>query len=294
MKVIITIPAFNEELTIGKTLDEIKEVMKTTKYNYEIQVVDDGSTDKTAEIAKKHGAKVISHLRNRGLAQTFQTELENCLKRGADIIVHIDADGQYNPIHIPELIKKIEENYDLVLGSRFKDRVSYKNNLPNLIGNIIFSKALSRLVKVHITDSTTGFRAFTAEVAKEIRFINTFTYTQEQIIRAARQKFRIAEVPVEARRTRRSKLFKNPLHYAIKAWINILRIYRDYDPLKFFCTVGGFLFSIGILIGIYFIYLHFTSGIKGHLGLVMLMVVSLVVGIQIISFGFLADAQRKS
>jgi len=293
MKIIITIPAFNEEATIGRTLDEIKAVMKTTKYSYELQVVDDGSQDKTAELAKKHGADVISHARNKGLAQTFQTELQQCLKKKAEIIVHTDADGQYNPKHIPELIQQIEQGYDLVLGSRFKGKTSYKNHWSNLLGNILFAKVLSRLIGKKITDSTTGYRAFTAEVAREIKFINTFTYTQEQLIRAARQKFKIGEISIEARPTRKSKLFKNPFHYAIKAWINILRIYRDYDPLKFFVSIGGVLLGLGVIIGIYFIYMHFTSGIQGHLGLLILMIVLLMSGIQIASFGFLADMQRK-
>jgi glycosyltransferase involved in cell wall biosynthesis len=294
MKVIITIPAFNEEKTIGITLDEIKQVMSKTNYNYELQVVNDGSKDRTEEIAKKHGAKVITHKRNRGLAQTFQTEIKHCIEKKADIIVHTDADGQYDPSSIPELIKKVEQGNDLVLGSRFKDKVTYKNHWTNLIGNLIFAKTISRLIRLRITDSTTGYRAFTLEVAKEIEFINTFTYTQEQLIRAARQGFKITEIPIKARKTRKSKLFRSPLHYAAKAWINILRIYRDYDPLKFFGAIGGSLFLIGIIIGIYFIILHFTSGIQGHLGLLLLMILLLMVGIQIISFGFLADMRRKS
>ena len=293
MKVIITIPAYNEEANIAQTLEEIKRVMSQTKYKYELQVVNDGSKDKTAELAKKHGAEDIVFKRNRGLAKTFQTELEYCIKKQADIIVHTDADGQYNSAAIPEMIKKVEEGYDLVLGSRFKQEVSYKNEFSKLLGNIIFAKVISRLTNTKITDSTTGFRAFTSELAKEIKFINSFTYTQEQIIRAARQGFRITEIPIEARKTRKSKLFKNPLHYAVRAWVNILRIYRDYDPLKFFVSIGASLFSFGVLIGVYFLYIHFTKGITGHLGLLFLMIALLMSGIQIAFFGFLADMQRK-
>ena len=292
-KIIITIPAYNEQETIGSTIDEIRKVMPNIKYKCEFQVVDDGSKDSTARIAGKHGAFVVVHKQNQGLARTFQTEIEYCLKKKADIIVHTDADGQYNPEAIPEMIKKIEEGYDLVLGSRFKGKTSYKNEFSKMLGNIIFARVISRLTKTRITDSTTGFRAFTSEIARNIRFINNFTYTQEQIIRAARQGFRIAEVPIEARKTRKSKLFRNPLHYAILAWINILRIYRDYDPLKFFGAIGISLFSLGLLIGIYFIYLHLTRGITGHIGLLFLMIALLMSGIQIAFFGFLADMQRK-
>ncbi len=288
MKTIITIPAYNEEKDIGRVLEEIKSVMDKTNYYYSIQVVDDGSNDKTVDVVKKQGVVVYSNKRNLGLAETFQRELEYCLKSKAGIIVHTDADGQYNPKNIPELIKKVEEGYDLVLGSRFQGKIE---GMPLL--NRAFSRVISSLTGVNITDSTTGFRAFTKEVASNIKFINTFTYTQEQIIRAAKQKFRITEIPIEARRTRESRLFKNPFEYAFKAWINIFRIYRDFDPLKFFGTIGLIFSLIGFLIGSWFVYLHFTSGIQGHLGLMILMILLILMGIQIVLFGFFADMNKK-
>src|SRR3989338_8230653 len=271
MKVIITIPAYNEEKTLPPILTEIKEVMEKTTYKYEILVVDDGSTDKTSLVAKQYGAMVVTK-KHQGLAQTFRSEMEECVKRKADIIVHTDADGKYHSQHIPELIKKVEEGYDLVLGSRFRGRIEAMPWLKRL-GNIAFSEVLTSLTGTRITDSTTGFRAFTSTVAREINYINTFTYTQEQIIKAAKQGFRIAEIPIIARKTRKSRLFKNPFQYAIKALINILRIYRDYKPLAFFGRVGVLCLSLGISIGFYFVYLHFTSGIKGHLGLLFFIMI---------------------
>ena len=106
--------------------------------------------------------------------------------------------------------------------------------------------------------------------------------------------FKIAEIPIHTKKTRKSRLFKGPLDYAIKAWLNIFRIYRDYDPLKFFGSVGLFFFSIGFALGVYFVYLHFTTGIVGHTALLILMIFLLLLGIQIISFGFLADMWKKS
>src|SRR3989344_5182513 len=198
MKIIISIPAYNEEKTLPKVLTEIKEVMSNTKYNYSILVLDDGSRDKTVEVARSHGAIVVSHRRNRGLAETFRSEMHECLRQKADIIVHTDADGQYHSKHIPELIEKVKQGYDLVLGSRFRGRIQ---SMPFLkrIGNIAFSAVLTSLTKRRITDSTTGFRAFTSEVARDINYINTFTYTQEQIIKAAKQGFKITEIPIIAR-----------------------------------------------------------------------------------------------
>lgn len=293
MKIVITIPAFNEERTIGSVIDEIKSVMSSTNYNYKLLVVDDGSRDRTAEIAKNHGATVYSHPRNLGLAEAFKTEIQQCILLKADIIVHTDADGQYHSSGIPKLIKKVEEGYDLVLGSRFTGKIEHMPLLKKL-GNVTFAKVLGKLTGLRLTDTTTGFRAFTREVAEKIEYINSFTYTQEQIIKAARQKFRIIEVPILARRTRESRLFKNPFDYALKAWINILRIYRDYNPIKFFGKIGLSFFMAGFMIGLYFTYLHlFKGGIQGHLGLLFLMFILLSMGIQIILFGFMADMQRK-
>ncbi|MBI2647154.1 glycosyltransferase family 2 protein, partial [Candidatus Woesearchaeota archaeon] len=128
------------------------------------------------------------------------------------------------------------------------------------------------------------------DIATGVPVISTHTYTQEQIIRAVKNKYRIKEVPIYfAKRKDKSRLVSNPFSYAIKAWINILRIYRDYKPLKFFGVIGTLVFSIGVLIGFYMIYLHFTTGISGHFALLMLNVVILSVGFQLLTFAFLAD-----
>lgn len=292
MKVVITIPAYNEEHTLPKVLTEIKEIMSNTKYNYTILVLNDGSTDKTAEAAKRNGAIVVSHQRNRGLAETFRSEMRECLRLKADIIIHTDADGQYHSKHIPELIEKVKQGYDLVLGSRFRGKIQ---SMPFLkrAGNIAFSIVLSSLTKKRITDSTTGFRGFTAQVASEIDYINSFTYTQEQIIKAAKQGFRITEIPIIARKTRESRLFKNPFQYALKAWINIFRIYRDYEPLMFFGKIGAVFFSAGFVIGIWLIYRLLTLGYIGRTPSLILGTLLILVGIQIVLFGFLADMMRK-
>lgn len=292
MKVIITMPAYNEGRTIGKVINEINQAMKKTKYNYKILVVDDGSSDNTLKIAKECGAIVYSNQNNLGLIETFKIEMKKCLDLGADIIVHTDADGQYLANDIPILIQKIESGYDLVVGSRFKFRNKNISFLKN-VGNRAFALVFSNVIRKKITDTTSGFRAFTKNVAKNINLINNFTYTQEQLIKAYKMNYKIGEVGIKTRKTRRSRLFKHPLQYAFKAWINIFRIYRDYKPLSFFGGVGLFLFLLGILIGLYFIYLHLTLGIKGHLGLLFLMLLLIFSGIQIILFGFLADMNKR-
>lgn len=293
MKIIVSIPAFNEEKTISNVIKSIKQVMEENKYNYNIQIVDDGSSDNTSEIVKKLGIRVIKHPINYGLAETFRTELKEFLDSDADIFVHIDADGQYSSKDIPKLINKIKEGYDLVLGSRFKGKIE-SMPIVKIMGNKAFSRVVSNISGLEISDTQTGFRAFTREVASRIKIISNHTYTQEQIIKAVREKFKIIEVPIYfAKRKGKSRLIRNPFEYAIKAWINLIRIYRDYEPLKLFGRIGLFLLSIVFIIGLYFIYLHFTEGIKGHLGLFLFTILLFFSGLQIIIFGLLADMNKK-
>ena len=293
MKVAVTIPAYNEGKSIGALIKKIKEVMNRGKYSYEILVVDDGSKDETAQAAKKAGAVVYSHPKNYGLADSFRTEIDKCLERKADIIVHIDADLQYRPEEIPKLLKEIQNGCDLVLGSRFKGKIEEMPLLKRL-GNIAFSKVVSFITKLDISDAQTGFRAFKRSVAEKIKITSSHTYTQEQIIRAAREKFRIKEVPIYfAKRDGKSRLITNTLGYALRAWINLIRTFRDYEPLKFFGSIGSLIFGIGFIIGLYLVYLHFTTGIIGHFALMMLDILILSIGLQIIMFGFIADMGRK-
>jgi len=291
-KVVISIPAYNEEKTLPRVLQEIKQFMNGKKHNYIFLVLDDGSKDQTAEVARKAGAVVVSNKINRGLAHTFRREMEECLKLKADIIVHTDADGQYDPQHIPELIEKVKQGYDLVLGSRFRGRIKHMPFLKH-IGNIAFSKVISSLTGRRITDSTTGYRAFTAEVARDINYINTFTYTQEQIIKASKQGFKLIEIPINARRTRKSRLFKNPFQYAVLAWINIFRIYRDYNSLRFFGGIGLSFLGVGVAIGLWLVGRFIAYGRVGKLPSAILCMLLIIIGIQTILFGFLADMIKR-
>ncbi len=294
MDIVITIPAYNEEKTIDLLIKRIKKSISSKGYKYKIIVIDDGSKDKTAEIAKTSGAIVYSHPKNYGLAECFKTEVQKCLEHKADVIVHIDADLQYRPEEIPRLIKEIENGYDLVLGSRFKGKIE-EMPLIKRLGNIAFSKVVSQVTGLGISDAQTGFRAFTREVAESIPITSNHTYTQEQIIRAVRKKFRIVEVPIYfAKREGKSRLISNPFGYAIRAFINLIRVYRDFEPLKFFGIVGSIILSVGILLGLYLVYFQFFGGgAFRHLGLMMLDVLVLSIGLQIIIFGFIADMNRK-
>ena len=293
-RVVITIPAYNEEESIGRIVSGIHEVMKRLSYQYKIQVVDDGSTDKTAEEAKKANTTVIKHPKNYGLAETFRTEMKHAIAWNPDIIVHIDADEQYAPKDIPRLIKEVEAGNDLVLGDRFAGGIESMPWLKKL-GNKAFSRAISKITGSRVNDCQTGFRSFSKEVAERVKITSHFTYTQEQIIRAVRQKYKIKEIPAyfHKRSVGKSKLMRGPIQYAVRAWINILRIYRDYDPLKFFGRIGSMFIGLGLIIGIWLVYLFIKTGKVGHIPLTVLTMLLILIGIQIVLFGFLADMRNK-
>lgn len=293
-RIVITIPAYNEAKTIGGLLKDIKQVMDKTDYSYQILVVNDGSKDKTALIAKDFGSIVVNHRKNMGLAQTFRTEMAECQKLCADIIVHIDGDGQYLPRDIPRLISKLENGYDLVLGSRFKGKIESMPLIKRL-GNKAFSKVISTMAKIYISDGQTGFRAFTQEFANKIPITSTFTYTQEQIIRGSRMGYKIAEIPVyfAKREKSKSRLMKGPFDYARKASINLLRTYRDYEPIQLFGSFGFFFLILGLILGLYLIYQAITFNLRQDLAIVILDVLFITVGIQMIFFGLIADIFRK-
>lgn len=294
MEVVVTVPAFNEEKTIGKVIAEIRKTLAKERYGYKVLVVDDGSTDKTAEVARKAGAVVYSLPKNYGLAEAFKAETAKSLELKADVIVHIDADSQYLPSEIPKLINEVKKGYDLVLGSRFKGTIE-EMPLVKRLGNIAFSKVVSQITGLKISDAQTGFRVFTRKVAEEIPIRSNHTYTQEQLIRAVKKKFRIKEVPIYfAKRNGKSRLISNPFGYAIRAWINIIRIYRDYEPLKFFGIVGTMILLVGFVLGLWLVYFQlFGGGAFRHMGLMMLDILIITIGLQIVIFGFIADMLRK-
>jgi glycosyltransferase involved in cell wall biosynthesis len=294
-KIVVSIPAYNEGRTIALVVNEIRQVMEKHNYSYQILVVDDGSKDNTAEAAKKAGAVVFSHQTNMGLAEAFRTEISKCLQLKADIIVHIDADRQYLPTEIPKLVSELKKGYDLVLGSRFAGKIE-SMPIVKRWGNRMFSRVISNITKTKITDGQTGFRAFTAKFAEEVQIKSSHTYTQEQIIRAVKGKYRVKEVPIyfAKRRDGQSRLMKSPFRYAVRAWINILRVYRDYEPLKFFGSVGMIMISLSALIFFVILYFFISRGravLDNMIPTIILGIFLFLSGLQILLFGFLADKE---
>ncbi len=251
MKLVVVIPAFNEEKTIGKVIDKIPKSIDGID-KVQILVVDDGSVDKTSFIAKQKGCTVVSHTRNKGLGKAFNTGIENALKLGADIIVNIDADDQFDPSEIPKLIKPILENdADMVSGSRFKNKESI-SEIPFIRrwGNRAFTWFVNRLTGQEFTDTQCGFRAYSKEAALRLNLFGKFTYTQEVFLDLVNKEMRIKEVPIKVKYFdgRKSNISGSLIKYVFQALLIMFRTFRDYKPLVFFGIPGFLSFFIGFLV----------------------------------------------
>jgi len=212
-KVIAIIPAFNEAETIENV------IKKTKPYVDSIIVIDDGSRDETAGLAKAAGAVVIIHRINQGVGRTISDGIARALKDNADIIVTLDADGQHKPTYIPTLVNPVKTNqYDLVIGSRFLNKTNVGTTSPlKYTGNLMFSWLLRRILRLKLTDFQSGFRALGREAAKTISLRHRHTYTHEMIVEARKAGLRMTEIPmtVEERRHGNSKVVRSVIRYVL-------------------------------------------------------------------------------
>jgi len=291
IKVIVMIPAFNEEKLLSSVIQDIpKEIEGIDKI--EILVINDGSTDRTLEIAEKSGANyIISNNSNQGLAMTFKKGIEESLRRGADIIVNTDADFQYNQKEIPKLIKPIlEKKAEMVIGNR-QVRTLKHMKFGNKYGNIIGSFLMRVLLKNRVTDASSGFRAFSRQCALRLNILSDHTYTHETIIQCTLQKMRIIEVPVEFRKREEgeSKLVRNIWSHLKHSGAAIVRVYLMYRPLKTFLSIGIIIFFIGLFFEGRYLWFYFHGQNGGHIQSLLLGTTLIIVGFQIATMGFLAD-----
>lgn len=291
IKLVVMMPAYNEEETIGRVIEEIPRNINGVD-KIEVLVLDDGSTDATSEVAEKAGAdKIIHHKANLGLGVAFRGGLEAALVMGADIIVNLDADAQYNAKEIPELIEPVMRGEaDMVLGNRQIDELRH---MPwsKRTGNKIATWVVRRVTGLPIRDAQTGFRAFSRDAALRMNLTGDYTYTQETLIQAANKKLKIGQIPVEFRKRGdgESRLIGNVFSYAKYAGLTIIKSYRDYSPLKVFATMGAVIISIGLAFGVRVLIDFFETGTVEHLPSAILTTVLIVAGLIVIIFGLLAD-----
>jgi len=294
MKLVVIIPAYNEETSLIKVIEEIPRTIPDVD-QVQILVVDDGSTDRTAASAKQAGAdKILIHKHNMGLARTFRDGLDAALDLGADIIVNTDADFQYKGTEIPKLIAPIlEETADIVLGDRQIDTLDH---MPwgNLWGNKIATQVTRWASGLPINDAQTGFRAFSREAALRMNLTGDYTYTQETIIQAANKHLKIEQIPIEFRRREgKSRLISSFFRYARSAGVTIFRSFGAYHPFVVFSGIGVFCILLGLVFGFRVIIHYLTTGlVTPYLPSALLTTVLVIVGSLAILFGLLADMIR--
>ena len=297
MKLIIQIPCYNEEQTLGITYNDLpKHIDGIDEIEY--LIINDGSTDRTVEVARELGIHhVVSFKQNKGLARGFMAGLDACLHLGADIIVNTDADNQYCGEDIEKLVRPILDNKaDIVIGERPIDQTehfSWKKKKFQHLGSWVVRIASG----TDIPDAPSGFRAYSREAALRLNVTNEYTYTLETIIQAGYDKIAMTSVPIRTNgETRPSRLFSSMWRYMKRSASVIVRSFMMYKPLKFFSAIGSIIFTIGFLIGLRFLYFVFTGTGTGHTQSLILAAILILMGVQIIVIGFQADiiaANRK-
>lgn len=297
MKLIIQIPCFNEESTLAITLAELPREVPGFD-SVEWLIIDDGSTDKTIDVAKKNGVDhVIRHFNNQGLARAFMTGLENCLALGADVIVNTDADNQYNAKDISKLTKPLlDKQAELVIGTRPIDTIKHFSFIKKMLQKT--GSTVVRLAsKTKVVDAPSGFRAITRRAGQQLMVFNDYTYTLETIIQAGQKNMAIVSIPIRVNGDLRpSRLVKSIPSYIRNSIVTIVRIFAIYRPFRFFCSIAVLFLSIGFLIGLNFLWHYFHHNGSGHVQSLILAAVFLVTGSQTLLVAFLADllaANRK-
>jgi glycosyltransferase involved in cell wall biosynthesis len=289
-KLIIQIPCFNEARTLPDTLADLPSRIDGIDC-IDVLIVDDGSVDSTCQVAEACGVDhIVRFSRNRGLARGFAAGLDACLRLGADIIVHTDADGQYPGEDIARLVAPIlRGEADIVIGDRGVDSVEHFGPIKRLLQRL-GSSVVSMLSGIEVRDVTSGFRAYSREAALRLNIISDFTYTLETIIQSGKKPITIVSVPTHSNPpTRPSRLFTGIPHYLRRQIPSILRLYMVYQPLKTLTLVSlGFLIP-GVLIGVRFLYFVVTAAGAGHIQSLILAAILLIVGVQIFVLGLVAD-----
>lgn len=299
LKLVVMIPAYNEEENIGNVVSKIPRNIGGIG-KIEVVVINDGSNDKTCQKANDNGAdEIVSHHHNRGLGITFCSGLKKALEIGADIIVNIDADGQFDPNDIPKLIEPIIKNEaEFVTASRFLDE-SLLPEMPSIkiFGNRLFTYTINRITGRHFTDTQCGFRAFSREAALRLNLFSEFTYTQEVFLDLVNKNISIKEIPIKVTyyKNRKSKIVKNSFLYGIKVLTIIIRAVRDSRPLAFFGTFGLIFLVSGFIMGsILFIRWIMIGRISPYTSLINIAVVLLILGFLLVVLALIADMLSRN
>jgi glycosyltransferase involved in cell wall biosynthesis len=289
-KLIIQIPCYNEEATLGVTLAALpREILGVDTIEW--LIINDGSSDRTVDIARQFGVDhIVSFSHNQGLAKAFMAGLEASLRAGADIIVNTDADNQYCADDIPNLIEPIlMGKAEIVIGARSITDIQHFSPTKKLLQKI-GSQVVRIASNTDIADAPSGFRAISRDAAMRLNVFNEYTYTLETIIQAGQNGLAITSVPVRTNEyLRPSRLIKGIPSYLKQSLLTILRIFMTYKPLKFFMLLGSIPFTIGMLIGVRWLVLYLGGTPRTHVPSLILASLLILIGVQFWVFGLVAD-----
>jgi glycosyltransferase involved in cell wall biosynthesis len=291
MKLIIQIPCKDEEEQLPRTLSELpREVPGVTAVEW--LVVDDGSTDRTIEVAREHGVDHIVRLtNNKGLAAAFEAGLDACLKLGADVVVNTDADNQYDARDIPKLVQPIVDgSADMVIGDREVASIDHFSPIKKRLQRL-GSAVVRGASGTGVPDTTSGFRAYNREAAISMNVVSKYTYTLESIIQAGKMLVAIDHVPIRTNPTEReSRLFGSMSEYVRRNALAIFRVYTMYEPLKVFMTAAALLGLVAMAIWGRFAYFYVIEGEgSGHVQSLILGAVLFIAAVQLAALGILGD-----
>ena len=282
MKLIVQIPCLNEEKTLPQTFADIPKQIEGLD-EIEVLVIDDGSNDKTVEVAKELGVDhIIVNKKNLGLARSFRIGIEECLRQGADVIVNTDGDNQYAGSDISNLIKPIlSGNADITIGDRQTHKITHFSKSKKFM-QWLGSALVRKLSGIDVPDTVSGFRAISRDSAIKLNILSSFSYTVEMVIQAGKRDMKVVSVPVKTNaKTRESRLFKSIPSFIGRQLGTIVRIYAMYKPLYVFFLLGSIFTFIGLIPIARFLYFYFTTGSAGYMQ-------SLILGGTLVLIGFIA------
>ena len=290
MKLIVQIPCYNEAETLPATIAAIPRRIDGID-RVEILVIDDGSSDGTADLARRLGADhVVVQRRNRGLAAAFRAGLDAALKAGADIVVNTDGDNQYNGADIPKLVQPIlDGRADIVIGDRQTRGLQHFSSTKRMLQSL-GSRTVRFVSGVDVPEAVSGFRAISREAALRINIVSGFSYTIEMLIQAGRNRMAVMSVPVGTNPvTRQSRLFKTIPGFMKRSLATMLRIYAMYQPLKVFALTSLVLTVIGLVPILRFLWFYAIGEGGGHVQSLVLGGALIVIAVLTFLFGLIAD-----
>lgn len=290
MKLIVQIPCYNEEATLPQTVADIPREIEGVD-EVEIMIIDDGSTDRTIEVARQIGVDhIVRNKHNMGLAKTFRHGIDACLKAGADVIVNTDGDNQYCGADIPKLVMPVLAGQaDMVVGDRQTAQVAHFSKAKKFL-QWFGSGVVRKLAGVWIPDTVSGFRAFSRDAAIKLNIVSSYSYTIETVIQAGKKQIAVKSVPIRTNgKTRESRLFKSIPDFIMRQVTTIVRMYAMYQPLRFFFVIGAVLGVLGLIPVLRFLAFYLMGDDGGHIQSLVLGGVLLMMGFISILAGLVAD-----